>query len=212
MMAIDTSMKQSVAQWRRLHDKGYFHTHAHYANWPIVEESPRTLFAEHITLRSDDDVLEIGCGYGRLMYAVAGQVHSVMGVDVHQEPLDKAQEILREKENATVVLTDGISLPFADGSFSLVYSYSVMQHIPRDLVRRYIAESRRVLKLGGRVFLQFINADEFPKIRRHINLDVAREQAIAWTTDELVKIADGIALYVSIYKNGLSLCFVGIAI
>ncbi len=163
-------------------------------------------------LRPDDDVLEIGCGYGNLMYGLADHVRSIVGVDVHQQPLDKANEILREKENATVVLTDGVSLPFEDGSFSLVYSYSVMQHIPRELVRRYIIESRRVLKVGGRIFLQLVNADESLNKRRHINLDVAREQSIAWTPAELHEAADGIALRVTIYRERSSLCFVGVAI
>lgn len=211
MMVTDTSMTKSVAQWRRLHDKGYFQGHPHYVGWPIIDQSV-SIFAGHIILRSNDDVLEIGCGYGNLMYGLADHVRSIVGVDVHRQPLDKARELLQEKENATVVLTDGISLPFKNGSFSLVYSYSVMQHIPRELVRRYMTESRRVLKLGGCVFLQFINADKSPNKRRHINLDVAREQAIAWTTEEIVRVADGIALYVSIYKKGLSLCFKGVAI
>ena len=207
---MNVNNQKSVEQWRRLHDEGYFKNHPHYVGWPVIGQSV-SIFAGHVFLRSNDDVLEIGCGYGNLMFGLADHVRSIVGVDVHQQPLDKAHDILRGKRNASVVLTDGISLPFKDGSFSLVYSYSVMQHIPRELVCRYVAESRRVLKLGGRVFLQFINADKSPNKRKRINLDVARQQSIAWTTAEILGAAEGIALRATIHEESLSLCFVGVA-
>jgi SAM-dependent methyltransferase len=45
-------------------------------------------------------------------------------------------------------------MPFADGSFDVVYSYSVIQHFSRAHARRAICEMGRVLRPGGIAFVQ----------------------------------------------------------
>lgn len=205
--------QKSVAQWRRLHDRGYFKNHRHTRGWPVPKTLTGEIFTKFGKLQRDDDVLDIGCGYGRFMYVAADHVRLIVGVDIHDAPLNKAREILQTKLNARVVLTDGLSLPFDDGSFSVVYSRSVMQHIIRSLVRVYIIEARRVLKIGGRLCMQFPDARTLPKRPIDINVNRIAEQSTAWTPDELLLIASDVALKIDIHASPPhSLYLLGVAI
>ncbi|MCW5977334.1 MAG: methyltransferase domain-containing protein [Bryobacteraceae bacterium] len=95
--------------------------------------------------------LEIGCGPGRLMRPLSRHVGEIHGVDVSDEMIRLARERLRDLPHAHVHHAPGSDLAaFADESFDFVYSYAVFQHIPsREVVLRYLRESRRVLKPGG---------------------------------------------------------------
>lgn len=66
--------------------------------------------------------LDIGCGVGRLSYALAQIMPSVTGYDVSESML----QIARQHAPANLTLTS--SLP--TGTFSWINSYIVFQHIP----------------------------------------------------------------------------------
>jgi SAM-dependent methyltransferase len=191
----------SVKQWRRLHDKGYFENHRHCRGWPVAPKLSGPLFGTFLNLEPDDDVLEIGCGYGSLLCAVADRVRSVVGIDVHPEPLKRARDILHEKTNVCILLTDGISLPFDDKTFSVVYSYAVMQHIPRSLVEVYIREACRVLKPAGRLCMQFPDAAKQDTEIADIDVTKIKEQSTAWISEELRSIVSGIDMEIEIRES-----------
>jgi len=53
-------------------------------------------------------------------------------------------------ENVIVQLGDATAMPFRDGAFSAVLSFTMLHHLPSsDLQNRLFAEARRVLKPGG---------------------------------------------------------------
>ena len=54
-------------------------------------------------------------------------------------------------------MADGRFLPFPDGSFSRVFSYSVLQHLSKENVQIVLPEIRRVLKTGGEAMVQLPN-------------------------------------------------------
>lgn len=191
----------SVRQWRRLHDRGYFENHKHTRDWPLATKLESLAFNLYLNLQPDDDVLEIGCGYGSVLNAVADNVRSVVGVDVHDAPLSQARDFLRSKTNVRIILTDGISLPFGENAFSAVYSKSVMQHIPRSLVEVYIREACRVLKPAGRLCMQFPDANKGRSEVPDIDTTKILEQSTAWTPEELRSIVSGIDMEIEIHES-----------
>jgi SAM-dependent methyltransferase len=200
-VSVNKTHEASVRQWRSLHDKGYFANHKHTREWPVAPQLSGPLFGTFLNLEPDDDVLEIGCGYGSLMYAISDRVKLLTGVDVHPEPLKRARDILHEKTNVCVLLTDGISLPFDDKTFSVIYSYAVMQHIPRSLVEVYIREACRVLKPAGRLCIQFPDANKRPPDVPDIDTTKIKEQSTAWTPEELRSIVNGIDMEIEIHES-----------
>jgi len=203
MLTVD---KRCIQNWRKLHAEGYFETHPHYPNWKVDEGLIIKEIEDYVGLYRNDDVLEIGCGYGRLMFSVADRVHSIIGIDIHDAPLLRAREILRTKLNARTMLTDGVSLPFEDGSFSLVYSFSSLQHMPRSIVCRYIKESRRVLRSGGRTCLQVIAA---PLGRKDIDPNLVIEQSVGWTPEQLLEASLNVDMHVELSVHPSSLLLIG---
>lgn len=95
------------------------------------------------------DVLEIGVGMGadHLEWAKA-RPKSLTGIDL----TDRAVEFTRARLTAygfepNVMAADAENLPFADGSFDIVYSWGVLHHSPDT--PRAIREVIRVLRPGG---------------------------------------------------------------
>jgi len=99
--------------------------------------------------------LDFGCGAGRLTQALAVHVAEVVGVDVAASMLDVARRLDRSDGRCTFVLNERDDLgDFADGSFDLVYSSLVLQHLPPEAARRFLTELGRVLRPGGAVVVQ----------------------------------------------------------
>ena len=96
-------------------------------------------------------VLEIGCGPGRLMLPLSGAVGEIHGIDISDEMISLARQMLRDVPNAYLYRGSGADLaPLSSAYFDCVYSYAVFQHIPSTaIVTRYLEEAFRVLKPGG---------------------------------------------------------------
>lgn len=102
-------------------------------------------------------VLDIGCGAGRILghLAPARPELRLFGLDVSAEMIRLAQARLAPYPGVVLLRGDGRSLDlFPDAAFDLVYSALVFQHLPTRVFRRYLAESARVLRPGGRLRFQ----------------------------------------------------------
>jgi SAM-dependent methyltransferase len=99
-------------------------------------------------------VLDFGCGAGRLSQALAGHADQVVGLDVSPPMLDTARALDRSDGRCVFVLSEDADLrAFPDRSFDLVFSERVLQHLPRPVLERYLAEFVRVLRPGGVAYL-----------------------------------------------------------
>ena len=107
-------------------------------------------------LRPGDRVLEFGCGLGGNAHAVAGKVARMVGVDINGLYIRWARRVNRDRPNTEFIAYDGMTLPFEDGVFSLVYSWAVFERLPKDLVESYLKEFCRVLEPGGRTAVYFL--------------------------------------------------------
>lgn len=97
-------------------------------------------------------VLDVGCGEGRFMRALASRGSRVVGIDPTEALLRFAR-----KRDPDALLAKGIaeSLPFRSESFALVVSYITLV----DIVgyREAIEEMVRVLRPGGRLLVATIS-------------------------------------------------------
>lgn len=105
-------------------------------------------------LPDDAQILDLGCGCGRLTAPLAARFSGVIGVDVSEEMVRQGRALYGE--GLDLRISSGADLKgFEDGAFDLVFSYSVFPHLPSDVTAAYFHEVGRVLKLGGIFRLQF---------------------------------------------------------
>jgi SAM-dependent methyltransferase len=104
-----------------------------------------------VAIRPTDDVLEIGCGLGRLTRVLAEKGATVRALDVSARMLERARELNPELGNVEWILGDGRSLSgVEDSSVDVIHSHVVFQHIPDpDVTLGYVREMGRVLRPGG---------------------------------------------------------------
>ena len=100
--------------------------------------------------------LEIGCGMGRTVTALAEHFEHVDGIDIAPTMVERGRERgLPANVRLAVTPGDG-TIDHGDGEFDLVFSHLVLQHVPgEEVVARYLAETARVLRPGGMALLQF---------------------------------------------------------
>jgi len=109
-----------------------------------------------LTLSPEDDVVDIGCGIGRLTRALASRVRRVHGLDVSREMLALARTHNPGLANVEWVHGDGSGLSvLADASVDGCFSHVVFQHIPNPAITlNYVREMGRVLRPGGWALFQ----------------------------------------------------------
>ena len=113
---------------------------------PAFERRLGFLLSEVVT---GDRALDLGCGAGDFTAALARAGAEAVGVDVAEAALERARSRHPEVEFRLVPF-DG-PLPFEDGSFDLVWSSEVIEHVADTA--RWLSEVRRVLVPGGRLLL-----------------------------------------------------------
>jgi SAM-dependent methyltransferase len=96
----------------------------------------------------DGAALDFGCGVGRLTQALAQHFASCVGVDISPQMIHQA-EALNRYAHCRYAATCDERLPFADASFSFIYSNIVLQHMPRRYATTYLREFVRLLVPGG---------------------------------------------------------------
>lgn len=102
-------------------------------------------------------LLEVGCGIGTDLVRFARGGAVVTGVDLSQTAIDLAVRnfALHEVEAEDLRVANGEALPFADGSFDVVYGHGVVQYTAD--APRLIAECHRVLRPGGEAIFMVYN-------------------------------------------------------
>ncbi len=100
-----------------------------------------------------DIVVELGCGYGRVLARLAKKAPRVVGIDTSIASLQLAQDELRGVSNCSLAAMDAVRLGFRDKVFDVVIciqnGISAFHVNQKDLIR----ESIRVAKPGGIVLL-----------------------------------------------------------
>lgn len=96
------------------------------------------------------NVLELGCGIGRILIPMRKIFGNMIGIDISSEMIQLGQKYVANIPNCSIVENNGIDLSeFKDNHFDFCYSFIVFQHIPeKKIVRNYIKEVSRILKPG----------------------------------------------------------------
>jgi SAM-dependent methyltransferase len=135
---------------------------------------------QHWGLTPQSDLLEIGCGVGRLAYQLASFLNggryagfdlskpAISWLDANYAPLRPDFRFDHVKvQNARYKMRRGrsaarFSFPYEDDRFDIACSFAVFMHMQLKEIENYIRETFRVLRPGGRAVLAMtaITADD----------------------------------------------------
>ena len=105
----------------------------------------------------DTTLLDIGCGIGRLLVALAPEIRTATGIDVSGEMVKAARRRCAPYPNVKVIKGDGLGLgELEDATFDVaiaVDSFPYLRQSGYALVERFFAESTRVLKPRGQLMI-----------------------------------------------------------
>ena len=94
--------------------------------------------------------LEVGCGFGRLSMTFAQHSSEHIAIDINESALVTARKSYR---GIRFMRGSSLRLPFPDGHFDLVCTWTVIQHIRPELISGACGEIRRVLAPGGTLLI-----------------------------------------------------------
>lgn len=100
-----------------------------------------------------DVVLELGCGYGRVLREIVPYVRRIHGIDTSLSSLRLARKYVGDSLPCRLEAMDAINLGFPDRTFDLVFCIQngiSAFHVEQT---RLIGETLRVTRKGGRVLL-----------------------------------------------------------
>lgn len=132
-----------------------------YAMWQYERgENTIAFYRERYTTEEmfrGKTVLDVGCGAaGKTMYYASQGVEKIVGMDIVAHYKDEAEALARElgfADKFEFVVGDAAQTGFPDNTFDTIIMNDAMEHVDRpDLV---LAEVRRVLKPGGRLYVNF---------------------------------------------------------
>lgn len=118
--------------------------------------------------KKGDNILDLGCGNGRLVKLFKDLRINYTGIDISPNLINEAKQDFGENSKQKFMIGNALDLPFEDNSFDKVYSIAFLHHIPSKKMRiQVMDEIKRVLKPDGLLLLTVWNLRQ-KKFRKFI--------------------------------------------
>ncbi len=136
------------------HGAERFRSEYHYAVFEYWRSAKLLRYLTNAGITRLGRVLDDGCGGGGMSVSFAEEAESVVGIDLADRFRDAGTRLSEERQGPRPLFSqaDGANLPFREASFDLVISHAVIEHVKNP--QAYLHEARRVLRPGGRLFLE----------------------------------------------------------
>jgi ubiquinone/menaquinone biosynthesis C-methylase UbiE len=156
--AVSAAGDDAAASVRRVNEERFTATARTYASSGVAVRREETEALLRLAAPSPADrALDVGCGPGAVLAALAPRVHAAVGMDVTAAMLEQARARLAELCSAAPRVAVGLvrgaaeRLPFRDGAFSLAVTTYTLHHFGDQ--RAVVSEMARVVGPGGRVLI-----------------------------------------------------------
>ncbi len=132
-------------------------------------------------------ILDVGCGTGLFCLHVPPETANIVGIDISKKLLSMAQQRVKTLGNVDLVLADADHLPFPDGEFNVVFSFTVLQNMPKPL--NTLIEMKRTARRNADIVVTGLKRF-FPKSRLR---KLLRDSGL---TEISIRDDEGLACYV----------------
>ena len=133
----------------------------------VVYQAVHQRLLEYVNLPSPSNVLDLGCGTGKLLHRLALNFPNLQGtgLDLSPEMVNQANSRNRHPESLTFLLGNAEEMPLANEQFDAVFNTISFLHYPHP--QQVFNEVSRVLRPGGFFYLvdsYFKWQDEFQSL------------------------------------------------
>lgn len=117
----------------------------------------------------EERVLDLGCGWGTFGFALAPRVREVVGVDFSEKSIAICRSRLERepRPNLRFVRAEAQDTGLDAESFDLVIAADLLEHLYPDQTREVLAETRRLLKRGGRLSIWTPHRGHFLEVMKN---------------------------------------------
>lgn len=143
-------MRKDVALKILQKNKEFYNTIAHdfsdtrNAIWPEFE-----YFKGH--LQNGQDILDLGCGNGRLIELLKDYQINYLGIDYSEKLIDEAKIAW---PNYQFLVGDILDLSLLKQKYDIVFLVAVLHHLPSDKLREQVMNNiKNILKPNGKILM-----------------------------------------------------------
>ncbi len=101
---------------------------------------------------SSSQILELGCGYGRIIEQLAAGAATIAGIDTSLDSLKFGKNILENKPGISLSCMNAVCLGFKDNSFDFVLCLQNGISAFHSDKLQLVKEAMRVTRKGGKIF------------------------------------------------------------
>lgn len=141
----------------------------------------RKLWFNLLHIQNNLKILEVGCGSGHFTNMIKKYYPTcdVYGIDLDNNHIKFAKnESKRLNIDVNYQVADVSHLPFEDNSFDIVFSHTLIEHLPFD---DFIKEQKRVLNKGGKLVIM------------RVDMIKNNDKPFLYLEDEINKVYSGIS-------------------
>jgi ubiquinone/menaquinone biosynthesis C-methylase UbiE len=144
----------------------------------FVRDGPEVLAEklDFVKPQHEDHSLDVACGPGALVLALAARVRFARGIDLTEEMVRRARHLQLERNilNAAFDRGEAEQLPYPDAVFDLVTCQCSLHHMPKPAVA--LREMVRVMKPEGRLaVIDTLSPENDSKFELHNLIEALRD-------------------------------------
>jgi ubiquinone/menaquinone biosynthesis C-methylase UbiE len=98
----------------------------------------------NLELRSNEDILDIGCGTGFLFHHINKATKLLIGLDISSKLLRVARKRTKSLSNIALIRADADYTPFSTHIFDRIFAITLLQNMPNPT--KTVSEMRRIGK------------------------------------------------------------------
>lgn len=126
-------------------------------------------FLKEKGIRSDDRLLDLGCGFGRLGYHMIEYLEhgNYYGIDISDDSIERFERNLDRYDlrdaDPTVFQNENLQFDdpeFQDVQFDYIFAYSVFTHLPPENIETCLRNLKKVLTPKGNFYATFHRNDD----------------------------------------------------
>ncbi len=141
-------------------------------------------------VKKGSTVLDVGCGFGRNMRAIADIAGKIIGIDNDAALFDEIKQNLADLKNIGVLLGDATELPFKNGTFDYVVCMGNTFGNLGDSKLKALSEMKRVAKKDGKIIISVYSENALDvRLREYKKIGVKIkkvENGTVYTEDGLI--------------------------